>query len=191
MFKKRGSDKGSSAGGIKTDGRRVSRVEKEVQAIVSTYIIRHLQGELPGLVTIGKVQIPADLRVARVYVSLLNINSIETDQAADVSNNHPAAEAGGLNKTHKAGGKSKKPYNMLDEAIDVLQSHASEIQDEISDKLKMKYLPKLVFFPDESTEKILKIEKILSTINPSDNDVEGGLDAHLDIEDDYFDEDED
>ena len=30
----------------------------------------------------------------------------------------------------------------------------------------MKYLPKLTFYPDESTEKILKIEKILSEMNP-------------------------
>lgn len=134
-MKGRGDNKGSS-GGMKTDGRRVSRVEKEVQAIISTYIIRHLQSELPGLVTIGRVQIPADLRVARVYVSLLNINN--SDQKLHIKD--------------------------LDDAIDTLQSHAVDIQNEISDKLKMKYLPKLTFFPDESTEKILKIEKILSTI---------------------------
>jgi ribosome-binding factor A len=29
----------------------------------------------------------------------------------------------------------------------------------------MKYVPKITFFPDESTEKILKVEKIISTLS--------------------------
>ncbi len=131
--------KNSNNGGVKTDGRRVSRVEKEVQSIVSSYIIQNLQSELPGLVTIGRVQIPADLRLAKVYVSILNIN----DGSSDASR-----------------------ADQLDKAIHVLQSWAKDIQDEIGKKLKMKYLPKLTFYADESTEKILKIEKILSGINP-------------------------
>lgn len=130
----------SQAGGIKTDGRRVSRVEKEVQSVVSQYIIRNLQSELPGLVTVGRVQIPADLRQARVYVSLLNINT-------DVIN-----------------------HEQLNQAVKTLQSWAPEIQNEIGHQLKMKYLPKLTFFADESTEKILKIEKLLADIHHPDED---------------------
>lgn len=123
---------------MKNDGRRISRVEKEIQSIISTYIIQNLQSELPGLVTVGRVQIPADLRLAKVYVSIMNINN--TSEVARI--------------------------DQLDKAIDILQSWARDIQEEIGKKLKMKYLPKLTFYPDESTEKILKIEKILSEMNP-------------------------
>ncbi len=139
------------------DGRRVARVEREVQSVISTFIIQRLQRELPGLITVARVQIPADLRQARVYVSLLQTN-VEDLQAATQG-------------------------KVLAEAVKILQSWAPEIQDEIGDKLNMKYLPKLTFFADESTEKILKVEKIISEIskNPSKGE-------SLDDDDDFEDE---
>ena len=139
------------------DGRRVARVEREVQSVISTFIISRLQRELPGLITVARVQIPADLRQARVYVSLLQTN-VEDLQAATQG-------------------------KVLAEAVKILQSWAPDIQDEIGNKLNMKYLPKLTFFADESTEKILKVEKIISEIskNPSKGE-------SLDDDDDFEDE---
>ena len=123
---------------MKTDGRRVSRFEHEIQSIVSLYIIQNLQSELPGLVTVGRVQVPADLRMANIYVSILDISAEKTAEQKVLD---------------------------LEKAIDTLQSWAKEMQSEIDRKLKMKYVPKLTFFADESTEKILKIEKILSNMS--------------------------
>lgn len=141
------------------DGRRVARVEREVQSVISTFIIQRMQRELPGLITVARVQIPADLRVAKVYVSLLQTN-VEEEVVLT----------------------SPPKISLLQQAINTLQSWAPEIQKEIGDKLKMKYLPKVTFFADESTEKILKIEKLISHIsaNPkaisSLNDVEDDID---------------
>lgn len=118
------------------DGRRVARVEKEVHSIVSTFIIQKLQSELPGLVTVARVQIPADLRQARVYVSLLNVSESQSVSVKD-----------------------------LEKSVNILQYWASDMQDAIAQKIQMKYLPKLTFFADESTEKILKVEKILSNLS--------------------------
>lgn len=123
----------------KQDGRRIARVEKEVQGVISTYIIKNLQSELPGLITIGRVLIPADLRSAKVYVSLLTTIG-ETQSEND---------------------------KLLEKAVKTLQSWAPDIQEEINQQLKMRYLPRITFFADESTEKILKIEKILSNLKPS------------------------
>lgn len=125
------------------DGRRVARVEREVQSVISTFIISRLQRELPGLITVARVQIPADLRQARVYVSLLQTNVEQLSAAAE-----------------------KKD---LTKAVDILQSWAPEIQHEIGEKLNMKYLPKLTFFADESTDKILKVEKLISEISKDPN----------------------
>ena len=118
------------------DGRRVARVEREVQSVISTFIIQRLQRELPGLITVTRVQIPADLRQARVFVSLLQTNVDD------------------LQKTTQT--------KVLKEAVAILQDWAIDIQEDIGKKLDMKYLPKLTFFADESTEKILKIERIIS-----------------------------
>ena len=53
------------------DGRRIARVEKEVQATIAQYLIHGFSTSLPGLVTVAQVKMPADLRTARVYVSVL------------------------------------------------------------------------------------------------------------------------
>lgn len=129
----------------KVDNRRISRVEQEIHAIVSLYIIQNLQSELPGLITIGRVHVPGDLRSADVYVSMLNIRTEEDE----------------LN------GKALTTDKQLDKAIKTLQYWAKDMQEAIDRKLQMKYLPKLTFFPDESTEKILRIEKILSEMSPA------------------------
>lgn len=114
------------------DGRRKIRVEKEVQEIVSRYIIENLRNELPGLITITKVQMPADFRTARIYLTYFS--PTQTDQ---------------------------KIIDIAEE----LQTWAKDIQDEIAHVLKMRYCPKLTFVNDETTEKILKIEKTLADIS--------------------------
>jgi ribosome-binding factor A len=113
------------------DGRRKVRVEMEVQEVVSGFIIRQLKNDLPGLVTVTRVQMPADFRNAQIYVTYFSLDESE---------------------------------NKLD-AAGILNSWAADIQDEISHKLKMRYCPKVTFYNDETTSKILKIEKILSDIS--------------------------
>lgn len=53
------------------DGRRVARVEREIQATIAQFLIRGFKSPLPGLVTVAQVRMPADLRAAKVYISVL------------------------------------------------------------------------------------------------------------------------
>jgi len=114
------------------DGRRKARVEKEVQEVVSAFIIRQLRHDLPGVVTVTRVTMPADFRTANIYVTYF---APETEDKKQI------------------------------DAADILQSWASDIQDEIGHVMKMRYCPKLTFYNDETTEKILKIEKLISEIS--------------------------
>lgn len=114
------------------DGRRKIRIEKEVQEIVSRFVINHLRNELPGLITVTRVQMPADFRTAQIFVTYFAPEQTD-EKVVDIA--------------------------------EVLQGWAKDIQDEIAQVLKMRYCPKLTFFNDETTEKILKIEKILSDIS--------------------------
>ncbi len=116
------------------DGRRKIRVEREVQLVISQFIISHLKADVPGLVTVTRIQMPSDFRAAQVFVTYYN----------------PDAEA---------------PKMMI---AKVLQSWAKDIQDEIGHKLKMRYCPKITFFEDEATERILKIERLLSNLSPEE-----------------------
>lgn len=119
------------------DSRRKVRVEKEVQEIVSKFVIKHLRADLPGLITITRVQMPADFRAAQIFVTYFS--PVQSDL-------------------------EKRSEKVIDVA-EVLQSWAKDIQDEIARVLKMRYCPKLVFFNDETTEKILKIEKIIADVS--------------------------
>jgi ribosome-binding factor A len=53
------------------DGRRVARVEREVQQTIAQFLISGFKLPLPGLVTVARVQMPGDLRTAKVYISVL------------------------------------------------------------------------------------------------------------------------
>ena len=122
------------------DGRRVARVEHEVLRIVAQYLISQMREELPGIVTVSQVKMPADLRAAKVYVSILN-------EDGEIS-----------------------------EVIHLLQQRAPEIQKYISEHLRTRYCPKLTFFEDEVTKKVLKVESIIrelkseKTSNPTLSD---------------------
>lgn len=75
------------------DGRRVARVESEVQRVVSRYLISHLQSEIQGLVTVSRVKMPADLRNAKVYVSFMGENIDIADALAVLKAHAPNIQA--------------------------------------------------------------------------------------------------
>jgi len=107
------------------DGRRVSRVEQEIQKTVAQFLISGFRFPLPGLVTVARVLMPADLRAAKVYVSVL-----------------------GSEEQRK-------------EALETLNQRAFEVQNYIGKELRMRYCPKVTFYPDDATEHVLKIDRIL------------------------------
>lgn len=121
------------------DGRRKVRVEKEVQEVISQFIIQQLRHDLPGVVTVTRVIMPADFRTAQVYVTYF--------------------------------ASSREGHDEMVNAADVLQSWAVDIQNEIGHTMKMRYCPKLTFRNDEATEKILRIEKIISEISQNPDKV--------------------
>lgn len=111
------------------DGRRVQRVEQEIQKTIAQFLIKGFRERLPGLVTVARVMMPADLRTAKVYVSVLG-----SDQQRE-------------------------------EAIEILQSQAFDVQNFIGRELRMRYCPRLTFYLDDTTEQILKIDRILHEID--------------------------
>jgi ribosome-binding factor A len=64
------------------DGRRVSRVEKEVQIQIARYLISGFSQSLPGIVTVSSVRMPADLRTAKVFISVLGTDA-ETENVLE------------------------------------------------------------------------------------------------------------
>ncbi len=115
---------------MKTDGRRVLRVEREIQQCLSTLLISKYQGELPGFLTVGHVKMPGDLRSGKVFLSVF--------------------------------GESAS----LEKWLEFLNKNAWEIQESVSRQLGLRYCPRLEFLRDESTDKILNVEKIIHGLHP-------------------------
>lgn len=117
------------------DGRRIQRVEKEVQGIVARYLVSGFQSSLPGMITVTSVKMPPDLRAAKVYVSVLVPLGNE-----DLIKKEPEIQI---------------------QMIKELQTRAPEIQNIIAHEMKARFCPKLTFYQDESAEHVLKVERIL------------------------------
>lgn len=56
-------------------GRRTARVEREVQQTIARFLISGFKLPLPGIVTVARVQMPGDLRTAKVYISVIGESS--------------------------------------------------------------------------------------------------------------------
>jgi len=116
----------------KTDGRRVNRVEREVQGAIAQYLIRGFKSPLPGIVTVAKVIMPADLRTAKVYVSAIGLSE-----------------------------ESITRKQQMAETLDLLRERSFEIQKFLGAELKMRYCPKLSFYEDDTTEQVMKVDRLL------------------------------
>lgn len=61
-------------------GRRVHRVEREIQHLLATFLIQQGRGLLPTVVSVAQVEVSADLRHAKVFLSFYG----DEDQRDDV-----------------------------------------------------------------------------------------------------------
>lgn len=59
------------------DGKRIARVEREIREIVANYLISYFQGSQKGLITVTRVWVSKDLRLARIYITFFS-----TDESA-------------------------------------------------------------------------------------------------------------
>ncbi len=64
------------------DGRRVRRVEKELQHIVANFLLRGFKYPLRGLVSVTRVESNEKLRTAKVFVSVMGSDADKEESIA-------------------------------------------------------------------------------------------------------------
>jgi ribosome-binding factor A len=62
---------------------RVRRVERELQHVVSQYILRYLTPHLPGLVSLSRVETTRELKHAKLFYTAMGSEE-QKDQCAEV-----------------------------------------------------------------------------------------------------------
>jgi ribosome-binding factor A len=69
------------------DARRQQRMGREIQLAIASYLIQRFGNSLPGLTTVTRVQMSADLRRAQVWISVIAANAenekAEKEQAVE------------------------------------------------------------------------------------------------------------
>ena len=132
---------------MNTDGRRVARMEKEVHQSVANYLISNFRCSYSSIITVTRVMMPADLRTAKVYVSILLPDGPEGTPA-----------------------RTELEYNeTIGSIIEELQDRAPDFQHYLAHQLKSRFCPKLKFFEDETTEHVLKVERILRDLKKEES----------------------
>lgn len=120
------------------DNRRIHRIEREIQQLISGYVLTHLRDQTFGFVSVNRVTVSRDLRTGKVYISAFGDN-------ADIVAN-----------------------------VRLLQEHAPELQGHINQNLRMKFCPRLTFYVDELSERLMRIESELAGLK-KDGDGHGSL----------------
>jgi ribosome-binding factor A len=62
---------------LKNESRRQKKIASLLREVLGPILIDELQAETGGLVTVTRVEVPADLRIARVYLSVFGTRDPE------------------------------------------------------------------------------------------------------------------
>jgi len=108
---------------------RVEKVSEEIKHKLNTAMTKDLMELNLGLVTISKVIMSPDLKLAKVYVSF-------------IGNKEPA-----------------------DKCIDRLNYRKKHIRFMLAKQIKLKYMPELTFYHDDTMEYADKISRLFKEIN--------------------------
>lgn len=146
---KRGGGSGGKLGlpgkGGGGESHRLARVEKEIRDVLGLYLVSGIRGPLPGFVSLTRVRVSADLKIAS-----LNVTMIMTQDEGET-----------LEAFERRQVLARK------EAIKTLNEQTREVQAELAHKLQLRYTPKVTFYYDDGFENALKVEKILRDMSVS------------------------
>lgn len=130
------------------DGRRVQKVEKEVQNVIGMYLIHGFSQPMGAFANVTRTIMSGDLRNAKVYISILPKYKKEEESDVEVDQIHADSEE----------------LTDIEDIIELLNEYAFEFQDKISSELKLRYVPKLKFYADDSTDRRINVDRALSEL---------------------------
>lgn len=116
---------------------RMRRVDEAIRQVLGDVVTGELKDPRVGFVTVTDVRTSADLRHARIYVSVLG----------------------------QSGGPSEDAQR--EETLDGLRSAHGYLQGRLATELRLKRTPTLQFEYDQTTDRALRVDELLSEIEGS------------------------
>lgn len=112
---------------------RLEKVSEEIKHRMNSAMSKDLTELHAGLVTVSRVIMSPDLKIAKIYVSFLG---------------------------------NKEPVDKLVEKINNRKGH---IRFLLGKQIKLKYVPELIFFYDDTMEYADRINKLLNEVKRNDD----------------------
>ncbi len=111
---------------------RIDKVEQLIKEEISLIFLHKLSETDLGFVTITNVRVSPDLKIAKIYLSVLE----------------------------------KEKRELVLDKIDLKKGY---IRSELAHRIRMKFIPELKFFIDDTLDYVEKIEGLIKKIHENDN----------------------
>lgn len=115
---------------------RIEKVENLIKQEISIIFLHKLRDPAFGFITITNVKVSPDLRIAKVYISVLEKEKRET-------------------------------------VLDKVTSVSGYIRSELASRIRIRFVPELKFFIDDTLDYVEKIESLIKKIHKDDNKGKG------------------
>ena len=111
---------------------RVDKVEKLIKEEISYILLHKMQDEELGFITVTDVKMSADLKIAKIYLSVLQ--------------------------------KERRDF-----VLSKINLRLGHIRTELAHRIRIKFVPELKFFIDDTLDYVEKIEGLINEIHKKDN----------------------
>jgi len=111
---------------------RVDKVEQLIKEQISYILLHKLQDEDFGFITVTVVKVSADLKIAKVYLSVLQ--------------------------------KERRDF-----VLNRINARLGHIRSELAHRIRIKFVPELKFFIDDTLDYVEKIEGLINEVHKQNN----------------------
>jgi len=111
---------------------RVDKVEQLIKKEISYILLHKLQDEDLGFITVTDVKVSADLKIAKIYLSVLQ--------------------------------KERRDF-----VLNKINQRLGHIRSELAHRIRIKFVPELKFFIDDTLDYVEKIEGLINEIHKKNN----------------------
>jgi len=111
---------------------RVDKVERLIKEQISYILLHKMQDEELGFITVTEVKVSADLKIAKIYLSVLQ--------------------------------KERRDF-----VLNRVNLRLGHIRSELAHRIRIKFVPELKFFIDNTLDYIEKIEGLINEVHKQNN----------------------
>lgn len=111
---------------------RVDKVERLIKEQISYILLNRMKGEEFGFITVTDVKVSADLKIAKIYLSVFQ--------------------------------KERREF-----VLNKVNLRLGHIRSELAHRIRIKFVPELKFFIDDTLDYVEKIEGLINEVHKQNN----------------------